>query len=50
MLTSLVSFQQENIKKSKNSKRIDNIERENFHIFLTFSLEYTFLEPPPQPI
>ena len=33
MLTSLVSLQQENVKKSKKSMKIINIVGENFHIF-----------------
>ena len=35
MLTSLVSFQQGNVKKSKKSMKIINIEGENLNIFWT---------------
>ena len=33
MLTSLVSLQQENVKKSEKLMKIVNIEEENLHIF-----------------
>ena len=33
MLTSLVSLQQGNVKKSEKSMKIVNIHRENLHIF-----------------
>ena len=35
MLTSLVSLQQENVKKSEKLMKIVNIEEENLHIFWT---------------
>ena len=33
MLTSLVSLQQRNVKKSEKLMKIDNIEGENLHVF-----------------
>ena len=44
MLTSLVSLQQRNVKKSKKLMNMVNIEEENIHIFLTnWGISITFL-------
>ena len=43
MLTSLVFLQQENVKKSKNLMKIDNIEEENLYIFWASSEVFLIL-------